>query len=84
MGQNCPGLPTASQVFAPAEMGAHDRGYKVTGTYQVPTVRHHGEVDSRQTRQNARNLWDSAQNCVWRMGNICLYSWRTVAVCIHI
>jgi hypothetical protein len=71
MGQNCPGLPTVRQVFAPAEMGAHDRGYKVTGTYQVPTVRHHGEVDSRQARQNALNLWDSAQNVSHTMGLLC-------------
>jgi hypothetical protein len=44
MGQNCPGLPTVRQVFSPAEMGVHDRGYKVTGPYPVPTVRLHVSV----------------------------------------
>ena len=30
MGQSCPGLPTVRPAFAPAELGALDRGYKVT------------------------------------------------------
>jgi hypothetical protein len=62
MGQNCPGLPTVRHVFVPAEMGAHVRRYKICGTDQVPTVRYHGEVESRQARQNTLNLRDSVQN----------------------
>ena len=39
-----------------------DRGYKVTGTVQVPTIRHHGEVESRQGAQIELNLRESAEN----------------------
>jgi hypothetical protein len=49
-------------VFAQAQMGDHDRGYQVTGTVQVPTIRHHGEVESRQGGQISLNLRESAEN----------------------
>ena len=52
-------LPTVRQAFAPAEVGAHAGGYKIKGTVQVPTVRHHGEVESRQGRRIQANLRDS-------------------------
>ena len=36
----------------------HAGGYKIKGTVQVPTVRNHGEVESRQGRQIQSNLRD--------------------------
>ena len=47
------------------------RGYKVSGTYQVPTVWHPGEVGCRQAGQNTLNLWDSAENVSHTMGLLC-------------
>ena len=55
-------LPTVRQAFAPAEVGAHAGGYKIKGTVQVQTIRHHGEVESRQGRRIQTNLRDSAEN----------------------
>ena len=55
-------LPTVRQAFAPAEVGAHAGGYKIKGTVQVPTVRHHVEVESRQGRQIVLNLLESIEN----------------------
>jgi hypothetical protein len=42
------------------------KGLMWTEVAKNDQVRHHGEVDSRQARQNARNLWDSAQNVMGR------------------
>ena len=62
MGPRWCSLPTVRQSFAPAEMGAHTGGYKIKGTVQVPTVRPHREVESRQGRQIELNLLESTEN----------------------
>ena len=62
MGQGCRNLPTVRQAFDPAEVGVHAGGYKIKGTVQVPTVRHHVEVESSQGRPIEANLRDSAEN----------------------
>jgi hypothetical protein len=71
MGQDSSSLPSVRQVFAPAQVDTDDRGYKITDSHPVPTVRHYVEVESRQGGLIPPDLLESAENASNTVGVLC-------------